>query len=322
MGDDRPAVYPEGDNWIYRASALGSCPKELTAIRCGFTPAPFPDHFTKIFADGHRGEDVIVEELRRRGFEVTRQQEEINLEVLPGVFIRGHIDGVMDTVFDAKTTSAKYGIAPALEEKYYFQLSVYAHALGFDTAKLVVAEKEKESGDVVPSSVDIRTLDTLVPLGAIKAKVAKIESYARHFFETGDYPYCDEKQYPCGAFQLHGANEDDADPYSGFAPILEDDSLDRYAQLYIEAQQAEATAKDQKANARKMILDHLGGERDQKTAEHVIAFTGSDMTTVLNKVRLERYLKSLGPGAPPLDDFYDTKSKSKSISVRPLEGSQ
>lgn len=321
MGDDRPAVYEEDGAWIYRASSLGNCPKELTAIRCGFTPAPFPAHFDKIFADGHRGEDVIIAELERRGHVITRQQEEVNLEVLPGVFIRGHIDGVMDDdiVFDAKTTSAKYGISKQLHEKYEFQLSVYAHALGLTERRLVVAEKEKESGDVIASSVDIRTPDTLIPLGVILARVAKIESFARHYFETGDYPQCDEKQYPCGAFALHHGKAEDEDPYGGYVPVLEDNSLDRYAAMYIEAQQAEAAAKDEKANARKMILEHLGGERDQATEQHAIAFTGSDMTTVFAKDRLERYLKSLGPGAPKLDDFYDTKSKSKSISVKPLE---
>lgn len=330
VGDNRPSVYPEAGKWIYRASSFGSCDKELTAIRCGFTPAPFPDRFKKIFADGHRGEDVIVAELESRGYVITDRQAEINWNI-PGTdcVIRGHIDGIIVTpegarsIFDAKTTSARYGISRDLHKKYELQLSIYGHALDLTSAALGVGEKDPETGDVVPSSITMQEWSSLpVSKGAIIARMHKLDGFAKHYEETGDYPFCDEKQYPCGAFQLHHnrtAHGDDADPYGGFfKPVLEDDSLDRYAAMYVEAQQLEAKAKDDKANARKLIVAHVGGENPTATESHNIKFTGTGIKKVLLKDELARYLSSLGPGAPKLDDFYGTEGASKSIKVETI----
>jgi hypothetical protein len=318
MGDDRPSVYLEGTNVIYRASSLGNCDKELVAIRCGFTPAPFPVQFRKIFADGHRAEDVILDALAARGHTITRHQEEINLEVLPGVFIRGHIDGADEAngaVVDAKSTSDR-GIAPALMAKYEWQMSVYCHALGFDKAYFAVGVKDRATGDVDPASVSIHHMDTLIPLGQIKGRVAKLESFARHYMETGDYPACEETQYPCGAFALH--NKGDVDPYGGFpiSPVLEDNSLDAYCQMYAEAQQAEAEAKDAKANARKFILEHIGGEGEQRRTDRFeIKWSGTGIKKELDKRALEKFLAAYGK---TIDEFMGTKSVSQTISVKEI----
>ncbi len=324
--DDRPAVYREGTSWIYRASSFGNCPKELTAIRCGHTPAPFPQRFDKIFADGHRGEDVIIAELESRGYKVTDRQRQINWQI-PGTncVIRGHIDGIIEdsagnrSIFDAKTTSAKYGIAKNLHAKYELQLSIYGHALGLETAVLGVGVKDPETGDV--ESVTIQAFDSLpVSRAEIIAKMHQLDGYAKHYDDVGDFPYCDEKQYPCGVYQLHhGKGGDDGDPYGGFFENrVEDNSLDTFAAMYLEAAQAEAAAKEAKANARKMILQHVGGEENRTTGDYAIKFTGTGIKKELDKARLERYLASLGPGAPKIEDFMGTKTVSKSIRVEPI----
>lgn len=327
MSDDRPSVYEENGKWIYRASSFGNCIKELVAIRCGIKPAPWPALFKQKFADGHRGEDTIISMMEARGFTVTRRQEEINWEILPGIVIRGHIDGVSQylqenpRIFDAKTTSAQYGIAPGLQAKYDLQLSIYGHALGLDQAMLAVGTKERFTGDVM--STDTHNVDTLPwTVQAIKIRAARIEALAKMYEETGEFPECDvESRYPCGVHFLH----DDAvalDPYGvpvQVKPVLEDDSLDRYLADYREAQQDEATAKDRKANARKMIVQHIGGEGENRTTEKfVLSWTGSGVSTVLDKARLEKYLRGLGPGAPKIDDFYGEKSKAKSIDVKEI----
>jgi hypothetical protein len=330
-GDDRPSVYMEGDIAIYRASAFGSCIKELVALRTahlsGFVPEPFPQRFKKIFADGHRGEQVIIDDLTAAGWTITRQQEEINWEILPGVIIRGHIDGVAEDpvgeahIFDAKTTSAKYGIAKDLQARYDLQLSIYGHALGLDSAVLGVGTKDPETGDVV--KVDVHGPTPLaVSIAAIRAKAAKIESLARHYEETGDYPTCDEKQYPCSAYRLHVGQPDTADsddPYGGYGapytPILEDNSLDAHAAAYIEAARIEAEAKKKKAAAREAILLHVGGENETRTGLHEIKFTGTGTKKELDKASLSKYLRGQGRD---IEEFYGTKGVAKSISVSAL----
>lgn len=208
MGDDRPNVYREGDYWVYRSSSFGNCIKELAAIRAGITPAPFPDRFRKAFDDGNRGEAVIIAMLEAEGWTITRQQEEINWEILPGVIIRGHIDGVANRgserrIFDAKTTSERYGIADHLQVKYDWQLSLYGHALGLDKAMLGVGIKDPATGDVMRT--DTHTMDTLpYSVAQIKARVAKIENLAKRCLEAPDRDVaifnleCDTtNRYPC-----------------------------------------------------------------------------------------------------------------------------
>lgn len=319
MGDDRPNVYTEGDRVIYRASALGNCLNSLAFSRMGVKGAEPPAALLKAFADGNRGETEIIRRLGIMGFQVEddASQNTVELEVFPGIIIRGHIDGIEtdpDTgirrVLECKTTSAR-GVAKDLKERYDFQLSIYCHALGLP-GLFAIGTKDKATGDVV--SVVTHTMDTpKVSLAQIKARVAKVESIAKSGIST-----CTEGRWGCEHFFMH---EDLApvDAYGipiEFVPKLEDNSLDEFAALYLESAQAEAAAKDAKANARKMVVHHIGGEGEERKTDHFhVSWSGSGLAKTFNKARLEKYLLGLGPGAPKIEDFYDDAVKAKSIKV-------
>ena len=337
MSDNRPSVYTDGNLVVYRASALGSCTRALAAIRSGHEPvAPFPARFRKTLDDGNRGEAVILQGVADAGYTIGGgQQDEIELIVgttadAKTIVVRGHVDDiVVDSVgsfrvVDAKTTSAKYGVSDDLAERYNWQIAVYMHALGMP-GMFAYGIKDPDTGDVV--DVEIELVDTPPhTMGQIKARIAKIEYMAqgRRYLDVE----CSVKnKYPCPVYHLSGhgkADDGEADPYQlggavavTVGPVLEDDSLDRYCQMYVDAQQREAAAKDDKANARKMIVNHVGGEGEERTTDLFdVGWSGTGMQKVLLTKELERYLASLGPGAPKLESFYGTQSKAKSINVK------
>lgn len=67
MGDNRPAVYEEGDKWVLRASSLGNCFSHLVRCGLGYTPEPPPDFMLERFAEGDRAEPVILNWLNTKG---------------------------------------------------------------------------------------------------------------------------------------------------------------------------------------------------------------------------------------------------------------
>lgn len=93
--DDRPAVYQEGDTWIFRGSAFGKCPIKLAAIATGRQES-FGPHITRAFRQGVELEKITLWRMEEAGLELDRTlaQEPIELELLGGLaIIRGHMDG-------------------------------------------------------------------------------------------------------------------------------------------------------------------------------------------------------------------------------------
>lgn len=94
MSDNRPAVYFEDGSWIFRASAIGSCPVKLAAIALGRVEE-HSQRTLKAFELGHEHELIVKDRLAREGVRVICDQLEANIPLGNGAVIRGHIDGVL-----------------------------------------------------------------------------------------------------------------------------------------------------------------------------------------------------------------------------------
>lgn len=184
--DDRGSVYMDEKTGlvVYRSSALGGCIKGLVAARKGLTPLPWSDDTLRRFADGHLHEASILREVEKQGYIISGQQRTIEIPIMPGIVVRGHIDGLatdgIETwVVDAKAVSkdsyekfAKMGIDAYPQYKY--QLSTYSLALGLPG---MLAFKDKNSGKVLikvyPISVLYTRLDILRRVHAIETGAKK-----------------------------------------------------------------------------------------------------------------------------------------------------
>lgn len=102
MPDNRGPVYREGDKWIFRASQFGHCINQLLYHGRGYDPVPFPDGIKQAMQEGNEWEPKIIQYLRRKEIQgdpltmwsIYANQREYDLELLPNLVIRVHIDGI------------------------------------------------------------------------------------------------------------------------------------------------------------------------------------------------------------------------------------
>lgn len=181
--DDRGSVYVDSPGVVvYRSSGLGGCIKGLVAARKGLTPLPYSDDTLRRFADGHLHEASILREVEKQGWLISGQQKIIELPVMNGIVIRGHIDGIATDiagtyVVDAKAVSKdswtkfkESGIRAF--PQYQWQLSTYMIALGLPG---MLAFKNKDSGKVL-----VRTYAELpFSLLDIKRRIYAVEQGAK-----------------------------------------------------------------------------------------------------------------------------------------------
>ena len=98
MRDNRPAVYVEGDNVIYRASAIGRCLRALWAARNGMERMPIPDIVQMGMDEGTNLESTILELLYEKHHWTFSHQPQFEVELNVGAF-NGHtliVRGKMD----------------------------------------------------------------------------------------------------------------------------------------------------------------------------------------------------------------------------------
>lgn len=102
MPDNRGPVYREEDKWIFRASQFGHCINQLLYHARGYDPVPFPEGIQQAMQEGTDWEPKIVQYLRRKEitgdpltmWSIYAQQREYDLELLPNLVIRTHIDAI------------------------------------------------------------------------------------------------------------------------------------------------------------------------------------------------------------------------------------
>jgi len=192
MSDNRSIAYREDKASIYRASGIGSCVKALVAAMLGYEEGrgTYTQNILDLAAkEGTRHETHVVEDLEELNYRVDASQQTVQLRIIPGVYIRGHIDGIVkvpkgrkNRVLEIKSMSKnrfKNWSAPdRIEdrmnipefERYAWQVSAYMHALDFEA---VYAVKNRDSGELLVETLKLPPVD----LRELRKKVIDAEKW-------------------------------------------------------------------------------------------------------------------------------------------------
>ncbi|KKN17447.1 hypothetical protein LCGC14_0965760 [marine sediment metagenome] len=225
--DNRPTVYLEGDNWIYRASGSGACVRYLVASALGYEDQrgkKVDDLLDRSANEGYLHEDAIVTKLEEEGATVTRRQEEVMIQVIPKVFLRGHIEGLLEyenaytNLFEAKSMSTKqftkwtnHGFDSFVN--YAYQISSYMKLFPELDVRYIVKRRE----DGFQTELKIPAGSPPIPFSLIRKKIVIAEKYRR----KGQLPPCDiENQWGCPVWYLH--DEDDPEDIEPLTEEMEE----------------------------------------------------------------------------------------------------
>lgn len=226
MSDDRPARYVEDDGRvIYRASAMGGCPRALMLTGLGYTGEPWGSWFQEVLDEGTRMEDeILAGYTTNTGHEIVDRQREYDLELLEGVFVRCHIDGKYpnktssggDLVVDAKKIRAggwnefaRRGVE--MHMHWVWQVAAIQHATGcsrFDLVGGLYRPADAEKG--VTEGIDkVRYRvysEPVLPLKALRRKVWEVEELIAANPDPTTVA-CAPKMFPCPYRSFHDEEE-------------------------------------------------------------------------------------------------------------------
>lgn len=234
--------------------------------------------------EGNLHEGAIVEELKNTyKWRVWGGQELVELQIIPKVIIRGHIDGFCKPPRIRKTrlveiktmskdrfkkwmasgeTSRERLLSPDFK-KYAWQISDYMHAYKM-TAMYVV--KNRDSGEL-----DIGWIETPpIDLKTIRAKVISVEMWAKR----GEMPECEAEsgeRWFCEYPYLH-----DITPFPGNEPENEKEVVGDISEVLVNsiAEHYYETAK------KTAYLNALDDERKEIGQKLIEAMGGVDMPKV------------------------------------------
>jgi hypothetical protein len=308
MGDDRPSVYhdPEIDRWVYRASSLGACDRELVAHRRGMVGGPTPDWLQVRFDEGHDWEDRILKRMEDdQSVSLGLAQHQTILDVGKQAAVRGSIDAYDDlgTVVDAKF------LGPDLFAKlrdggiqafphYWWQQGVYAHGMraeGYKVDNICLAmglkqiEGKGEDRQIVGVKamhylwVDVADLPTVAQ---IKARVMGLEKLAGR--PADEWPECPVPfQYPCAFDWLH-EERDVAIEVEGEMEVKLRDANTHYEM----ARDHEDKAKYHKGEGKRLVEEVLAAEDLTPDAGHKLRAGDLEVQWVYSKTEakvIEKY---------------------------------
>ena len=278
MGDDRAAVYIEEDGLVvYRASAVGACDEALLGLRQGITGEDPPAWMLERFQEGTDWEEYIIDHaVNGEMLNLVSVQDEVEVEVMDGVVIRGHTDGRADDDefpnqfigLEAKKLGPdmfkvwERGDDAFFKQYPYYadQLTVYMHAMDDIPFIYAVGEWDRDSKRVI----DVHTrLITEAPhdINDIIERVRSIEQRA----SEGEMPDCDGgRMWPCPLYFLH--NEPEAEEVT-------DKKLMSLVSDYLYHKGIESEAKEAKDNAMKDIRAAMEDKGERVTIPGVANLT-------------------------------------------------
>jgi uncharacterized small protein (DUF1192 family) len=309
-GDDRPSVYfdPEVERWVYRASALGSCERELVLHRRGMTGSPTPDWLQVRFDEGHDWETRILDRfVEDQGTPLRGFQARGALLVGKHAMVRGSIDAETDdAVVDAKF------LGPDLYRKlikdgidafphYAWQQAVYAHAMEKQRVCLAMGLKEIEGeGDdrVIVGIAEMHylwvELKDLPTIPQIKARVMRLEKLA----QGNDLPACPVPfPYPCPFDYMHDEVDTAIEVKGEGADLLQSAAeLDRAIRIL------EAETKKLKAERNRQVEITLELAGLAQTEGHKLKAGGVEVTWIYSHTPaavIEKYERKASTRAYP-----------------------
>jgi hypothetical protein len=112
VSDNRPPVYFEPPNIIFRASSISSCPIRLAHIALGRVEE-YPQQVMDAFSAGHVFEEILIARLQAEtGCQIINRQAVAEYSPFASCIIRGHTDGEIGS--EVTNEFERYGLASSL----------------------------------------------------------------------------------------------------------------------------------------------------------------------------------------------------------------
>lgn len=272
---------------VYRASELGSCTRRLVLGRVGYEPKDPPPKYAEYFARGDVTEEEVKTDLRAARWMVSREQEEVVLNITDEIKVVGHIDGALqrddmglgpqltkERLLEVKRMNDAYWnvvreggfYVDGLMEKYRWQQSAYMLATGLELT-MICRNGDTGEDHYLYAETPFYTHND------IAARVLVVEGRARSF-TTLDFP-CDQADYPCPFYYTHANDREE----------LDGEEAEAIEGLGIAYQIARGRERDAKAAA-ELVRDDLRkllGTRDRIVAGRVKVTTYDTTRTKLDK---------------------------------------
>lgn len=251
---DSPIVQVVDGEVIYRASAVGGCPRKLWAARSGY-PAHGPgEKMQAIFDRGKELEPIILNALIEKGWELRNYQGEVFFQVvtLPSglcISIMGHYDcearyPMPPSTPNITTAWSEWypcdvkGFGKDLVSEYlshgidnlpHYQWQQSIYVIGHPLAKaFLMPIWNKDTSELVSSSLYPRIPD--ITLSDIERKLLEVELA----YQNSQMPEC-TNEFPCPYFQLHDTKEQSELPDIAKLLITARQNADAKIKLFTEA---------------------------------------------------------------------------------------
>jgi len=231
--------------------------KAQAAKQLGFMPLSTERFFGQLGHEGNLHERDVIE---REG--AVESQQEVVLDVIGGVQVVGHIDGLLDPyvvevksmgkdAFDTWKTSL--WDTPGLVQRYKWQVSVYMLALDRQLKFIVKCRDTGELSTMYVEAPFYSKQDVL-------KRIVEIEKWVRR----GELPdECSSVMFPCPYYYLEAQQS---------LEVTEDGVIDELAKMYSESQVAVKTAERRKVEARKALDTALAGRERVVTAMSKVTY--------------------------------------------------
>ena len=281
MADNRSIAYQEGDLSIYRASGSGSCLTALVAAKLGYEEARtkyVADILNNAAREGNLHEDSVVNTLKEEhGWRAWGSQDIMEHQVIPRVFVRGHIDGFCkppkaqkDRLLEVKTMSkdrfkkwmslganARTRLLSDEFESYAYQISWYM--IHYNMSAMYVV-KNRDSGLLDISEIKTPPID----LKTLKKKIIAAEMW----FKRGELPPCETEggsKFFCPFPYLHTDESPFRDEPDVEAPPFESAQMaiiEEMAKHYVDLQKKVGLLKpydEERKEVGKKLIEAMGG---------------------------------------------------------------
>lgn len=259
---DNPPRWQDGEgNTFYRASSLGMCDRVFVALSQRYDPAAHPAWFMEVLQEGKDQEQAIIDMYltsTESQFAIVNQQATFNLQILPNVFITGHIDGEFsgEMKWGAEVKKIRDGqwtkfLRSGVEYLPYYPWQVSAYWFGMGWEECAVIGGRYVDGVITETYVH-NLLSPPIPLIGLRKRIIALEVAINDATHVQDTP-CNIRQFPCPFYYLHDA-DDDHEP-----PTRPTDDL--IAPLLLEL----ATLEPKVAEANRVIKKEGGRVKEIKT---------------------------------------------------------
>lgn len=319
---------------VYRASDLGNCIRALVAMgregQEGVMGKDRKDLLERSADEGDLHEEGVRQKLVREGWKVVSTQQEINLEIIKGVVIRGHTDGILtppdpelfyrsNVLLEVKSMSNKRfdrwikGGRLDAYPKFAWQISAYMEA----NPGLPVLYIAKRREDGLEDRITIPPYNPPVDWKVIRKRILAAENWRR---KRAGYPECDltgTEKYFCPFFYLHDEDMPTTEP----TPLSPDeanvlaDLIPRRMELKAIEERGKAAEEERKA-LDKDILNLMGSTKQTQVTVDDVDWKISAVESGGETIDKAKLMADLGEDWPAYVKKY-RYSYPKIVEVKP-----